>query len=78
LILVGSGNLNCVYTFDLATEKTTRVGSGLVSDEIILQNRVLTDYFESVGNRVLIIDDISDQFNMNQDQQDLVQLISLN
>ena len=61
--LVGSGNLNCVYTFDLATEKTTRVGSGLVSDEIILQNRVLTDYFESVGNRVLIIDDISDQFN---------------
>ena len=61
--LIGSGNINCVYTFDLATEKTTRIGTGLVSDEIILQNRVLTDYFESVGNRVLIIDDISDKFN---------------
>ena len=61
--LVGSGNLNCVYTFDLATETTTRIGTGLVSDEVILQNRILTDYFESVGNRVLIIDDISDQFN---------------
>ena len=63
--IIGSGNLNCVYTFDLATEKTTQVGTGLVSNEIIFKNRVLTDYFESVGNRVLIIDDISDQFNSN-------------
>ena len=63
--VIGSGSLNCVYTFDLATEKTTRIGAGLVSNEIILENRVLTDYFESVGNRVLIIDDISDQFNSN-------------
>ena len=63
--IVGKGNLNCVYTFDLATEKTTRIGNGLVSNEIILQNRVLTDYFESIGNRVLIIDDISNQFNSN-------------
>ena len=61
--LVGSGNINCVYTFDLATEKTTNIGTRLVSDEVILQNRVLTDYFESIGNRVLIIDDISDKFN---------------
>jgi hypothetical protein len=63
--IIGSGDLNCVYTFDLATEGTTRIGTGLVSNEIILQNRVLTDYFESVGNRVLIIDDISNQFNSN-------------
>lgn len=63
--IIGSGDINCVYTFDLAAEKTTRIGTGLVSNEIILQNRILTDYFESVGNRVLIIDDISNQFNSN-------------
>lgn len=61
--LIGSGNLNCIYNFDSASEVTTKIGFKLVSDEIILQNRVLTDYFESVGNRVLLIDDISDQFN---------------
>jgi len=61
--IIGSGDVNCVYVFDLATEKTSRIGTGLVSNEIILQNRILTDYFESIGNRVLIIDDISNQFN---------------
>jgi hypothetical protein len=63
--IIGDGDLNCVYTFDLATEITTKIGTGLVSNEIVLQNRILTDYFKSVSNRVLIIDDISDQFNNN-------------
>jgi hypothetical protein len=63
--IIGSGDLNCVHTFDIATEGSTRIGERFVSNEIILQNRVLIDYFESVGNRVLIIDDISDQFNSN-------------
>ena len=63
--IIGGGDLNCVYTFDLATEKTTRIGTGLVSNEIVLQNRILTDYFESISNRVLIIDDISNQFDDN-------------
>ena len=43
----GKGNLNCVYTFDLATEETTKIGSTLVSNEIIFQNRVLSDYSEA-------------------------------
>ena len=59
----GKGDLNCVYTFDLATEETTVIGTKLVSNEIIFQNRVLSDYNESIGNRVLLIDDISDEFS---------------
>ena len=61
----GFASLNCVYGFDLATENSLVQGSKLVSDEIVFSNRVLTDYFESVGNRVLSIDDISENFNSN-------------
>ena len=57
--------LNCVNDFDLATERTLIIGSNIISDEIVLSSATLQDYFESVGNRVLIIDDISDQFNSN-------------
>ena len=61
----GFASLNCVYGFDLATENNRNQNSKIVSDEIIFSNRILTDYFESVGNRVLSIDDVSDQFNSN-------------
>jgi hypothetical protein len=54
-----------VYDFDLATEKTIEIDSKIYSDEIIFKSRVLQDYIESIGNRVLIVDDISDQFNNN-------------
>jgi hypothetical protein len=54
-----------VYDFDLARENALIVGSKVISDEITFSSRVLTDYFESVGNRVLSIDDISGQFNSN-------------
>ena len=59
----GFASLNCVYGFDLATENNLTQGSKLISDEIVFSNRILTDYFESVGNRVLSIDDIGSQFN---------------
>ena len=61
----GFASLNCVYGFDLATENSLTQSSKLISDEIVFSNRILTDYFESVGNRVLSIDDISGQFNSN-------------
>ena len=51
--------------FDLVRENSLVVSSRLFSDEIIFENRILTDYLESVGNRVLNIDDISGQFNSN-------------
>jgi len=57
-------DLNCVKDFDLVRENAL-LGDRLFSDEIIFSSRVLTDYFESIGNRVLLIDDISPQFNSN-------------
>jgi hypothetical protein len=63
--IVGSANLNCVYDFDLVKENSLQIGNSSFSDEIIFSSRILTDYQESVGNRVLSIDDISSQFNSN-------------
>jgi hypothetical protein len=63
--IIGVVNLNCVYDFDLVRENSLSVGGRIFSDEIIFSNRILTDYAESIGNRVLSIDDISSQFNSN-------------
>jgi hypothetical protein len=59
--LDGFVDLNCVPDFDLVSENN--INSGTVSDEMIFSSRILTDYFESVGNRVLSIDNLQDQFN---------------
>jgi len=63
--LIGKESLHEVDNFDLATEnlKSRSPASGNLSDEITFQNRILIDYAESVGNRVITIDNISDQFN---------------
>ena len=63
--LDGFASLHCVYDFDLVTENNLNQNSKIISNEIIFSNRILTDFFESVGNRVLSIDDISGQFNSN-------------
>ena len=55
-------DLNCYPFFDLVTENAVGTGAAL-SDEIVFSTRSLTDYFESIGNRVLTIDDISGSFN---------------
>ena len=61
--LDGFANLNCVYGFDLVKENSLNLNGRSVSTEIIFANRILQDFMESVGNRVLNIDDISSQFN---------------
>ena len=63
--VVGFGDLNCVYDFDLVTENSRNIGSQVFSNEIIFSSRILMDYSESVGNRVLSIDDMSGSFNSN-------------
>jgi len=63
--LISVIDLNCVNDFDLATERTLNIDSTIYSDEIIFKSRTIQDYIASVGNRVLIIDDISSEFNSN-------------
>ena len=63
--VVGEGQLNCFYDYDEVTETAFTVNGQEFSNEIIFENRILSDYFQSVGNRVLSIDDISSQFNSN-------------
>jgi len=63
--LDGFASLHCVHDFDLVTETNRFQTSGFVSNEIVFSNRILLDFFESVGNRVLSIDNFQSQFNSN-------------
>ena len=64
--LDGFIDTNCVFDFDIATENNLKLSDGtILSDEITLNNKILTDFTESFGNRVLSIDDISSEFNSN-------------
>ena len=57
-------SLNTVPDYDLVTEKTLKVDdTTVVSDEVVFKTKILQDYIESIGNRVLSIDDVSSQFN---------------
>jgi hypothetical protein len=57
---------NCVFDFDIATENNiTLTDKTLLSDEISFDTKILSDFTESFGNRVLSIDDISTEFNSN-------------
>ena len=65
--LDGFVDLNCVFDFDIATENNLNFSDGtkILSNEINFNNKILSDFTESFGNRVLSIDDISSQFNSN-------------
>jgi len=63
--LISVIDLECVNDFDIATENTFTIGSNIISSEIVFNSKEMQDYFESIGNRVLTIDDISSQFNSN-------------
>ena len=62
----GGISLHCYPAYDLVTENSKTASGKIYSDRIFLENRVLTDYFESSGNRALIIDDFSSQFNSEE------------
>ena len=63
--MISVGDLECVNNFDFATENFLR-GDTDFSDEITFKTRLITDYSESISNRVLTIDDISGLFNSNK------------
>ena len=61
--LIAEIDLNCTNDFDLARERTLNIDSEYFSKEIIFNSVSLQDEFQSIGNRVLSIDDISEQFS---------------
>ena len=62
--LASNVNMNTVYDFDLATESVLTIDGTLKSDQILFKTKIIQDYIEAVSNRVLIIDDISDEFTV--------------
>ena len=63
--LVGIADLNTIYDFDRCLENSIEIKNDSFSDTIFLESRYLTDYFIAQGNRIILIDDISPQFNIN-------------
>lgn len=60
-------DLECKYDFDLGIESNVfNLNGQLSSDEIAFNSTKLQDHSQSIGNRVLTIDDISSQFNTTQ------------
>jgi hypothetical protein len=59
-------DFNCVHDFDLVTENSFVTKKKIKSNEIYFDSRILQDYIESIGNRVLVIDDISDKFTTTE------------
>ncbi|MGB0393559.1 MAG: hypothetical protein ACPGCK_06775, partial [Flavobacteriaceae bacterium] len=55
--IIGEADLHCTYDFDFVSEGTQTINGQLASNEIFFENKILTDYFQSIGNRVLSIDD---------------------
>ena len=63
--LVGEVDFNCIYDFDLVRENNFSIDGLTRSNEIYFNSRLLQDYIESIGNRVLLLDNLSEQFNSN-------------
>jgi hypothetical protein len=60
-------DLETTYDFDLGSEESVfRINYEVASDEITLNSTILQDYSQSIGNRALVIDDISGEFNTNR------------
>ena len=64
--IISTSDTNCDYNFDYVRDRTVFIKGEIHSTEIVFQNKIIADYFESVGNRVLSIDDISAEFNSNE------------
>lgn len=56
-------DVDCILDYDLVSENNFYIEGKLSSDEIKFNSVILQDYSQSIGNRVLSIDDISDEFN---------------
>ena len=55
-------NVNCFHDFDIVTENYFNINDTIKSNEIYFNSRRIQNYIESIGNKVVLIDDISDKF----------------
>jgi hypothetical protein len=70
IVLDNVYDLSCYKNYDLAFENyvVTENSNGesyAFSDEIIFNSKIISDYDESISNRVVVIDDVSGDFNSN-------------
>lgn len=65
-------DVNCYNDFDLVTENYFTIDNELRSNEVYLRSRRIQDYIESRGNKVLLIDDISDQFKPVEPEENII------
>jgi hypothetical protein len=56
-------DIDCYNDFDLVSENYIKINENNISNEIIFNSREIQDYSESIGNKVLTIDNISTEFN---------------
>ena len=63
--LISVENLQSFHDFDLVSENYVEGFEKPFSDEFNFKSRILTDFSESVSNRVVTIDDFSNLFNNN-------------
>jgi hypothetical protein len=68
--------ISCTFDYDLVSENSDIINSKLISDQIYFQSKELLDYFDCIGNRVLSIDDISNQFR-NKERLNIVNRFTL-
>jgi len=73
--IVSIESLNCYVDYDDGFERTLSINGKTISNKIIFKNRILIDYFESIGNRVLPIDNFSGEFN-NAERGDKTETIA--
>jgi len=57
------GDVQSYPDFDDVSEITVDVAGQIISKEVLFANRPITDYYQSIGNRALDIDDFSATFN---------------
>ena len=76
--IVESVDLNCVNDFDMVRENYIDIGDSLISTQIIFESRLISDFDEAVSNRVLRIDDISDQFDHRPRTEEYVDIDKFN
>jgi hypothetical protein len=55
-------DVNCFHDFDIVTENSFDINGTTKSNEIYFNSRRIQNYIESIGNKVVLIDDISDKF----------------